>query len=166
MKRTAGLVLWLVVLPVGAAEVDVLIRSPDAHRAVFGRVVFDVEVLASDPVAWVDLFADGRPLGRFSEPPYRTTVDVGEANREHLFEAFAVDVEGRRAHRSLRTPAVRVDEEIDLSLRPLYVTVTRDGERVLDLPREAFTVRDDGSLQDVVTFERGDVPLTLSLIHI
>lgn len=164
MKRAAGLVLWLVVLPLGAAEVDVLIRSPDAHRAVFGRVVFDVEVLASEPVAWVDLFVDGRPLGRFPEPPYRTTVDVGEANREHLFEAFVVDVEGRRVHRSVRTPPVRVDEEIDLSLRQLYVTVTRDGERVLDLPREAFTVRDEGSLQDVVTFERGDVPLTALLL--
>lgn len=160
-----GLVVGsLAASPGTAGDIDVLIRSPAGDRPVFGRVTFEVDVLASGSLAHVDFFVDGRPLGRFTEAPYRVTVDLGQDNREHLFEVFAVDADGDRAHRSLRTPAVRVDEEIDLSLRQLYVTVTRDGARVLDVSRDAFSVFEDGVRQDLVTFERGDVPLTALLV--
>jgi Ca-activated chloride channel family protein len=44
------------------------------------------------------------------------------------------------------------------------VTVTRDEDRVLDLRREDFTVRDDGETQSLVTFEQGSVPMTALLL--
>ncbi len=61
-------------------------------------------------------------------------------------------------------PAV-VGEVIEVSLQQLYVTVTdRGGERVIDLGREAFSVLDDDRVQEIVTFERGDIPITAALV--
>ena len=45
----------------------------------------------------------------------------------------------------------------------IYVTVTGGGQRVLDLEREDFRITDEGKRQKIVTFERGDVPITATL---
>ena len=34
---------------------------------------------------------------------------------------------------TLETPSIRIDESVDIALQQLYVTVTRDGGRGLDL---------------------------------
>lgn len=58
-----------------------------------------------------------------------------------------------------------VDEVIEVGLQQLYVTVTnRRGERVIDLERDAFRVRDDGEPQRIVTFQGGEIPLTAVLV--
>jgi len=58
-----------------------------------------------------------------------------------------------------------VDEVIEVGLQQLYVTVTdRRGKRVLDLESEAFSVLDDDRLQEIVTFEGGDLPITAVLM--
>lgn len=60
---------------------------------------------------------------------------------------------------------IRVDETIDLQLQQIYVTVTRRGdEQTLDLSREDFRLIDDGQVQEIVTFERGDIPFTAMLL--
>jgi Ca-activated chloride channel homolog len=62
------------------------------------------------------------------------------------------------------TVDIQVDAEIEVELVPLYVTATRGDAGVDTLRREDFTLLDDGEPQAIVTFERGDVPLTAVLL--
>jgi len=76
----------------------------------------------------------------------------------------ARDVEGESASSVMVTSALQVDEIVEVELQQLYVTVTEGGQRVLDLDRDDFRITDEGKHQELVTFERGDVPITASLI--
>jgi Ca-activated chloride channel homolog len=156
--------LLLLAAAVPAAAIDVLLRSPRATDVVFGKVVVDAEVLSARPLKAVELKVDGRPAGRLTQPPFRFTVDVGEGNQAHTFEVTATDVDGAGATASVTTRRIEVDLEMDVALQQLYVTVSREGKRVLDLERGDFEVSDDGDAQTLVTFERGDVPLTAVLL--
>jgi Ca-activated chloride channel family protein len=64
----------------------------------------------------------------------------------------------------LQTPAIEVDDVLDLPLQQLYVTVTSGRDRVASLTRGDFAVFDDGQRQEIVTFEGGDAPLTAVLL--
>lgn len=170
MKRR-GSAWWVVALAVlaplfGRAQDDlyVTITSPPPGQPVFGEVEFAVEVTPTDQVEAVELFVDGDLAGRLEEPPFRVRFDVGQENREHRFEAVVRGLSGAMREARRVTPSVRVDEEVDLELQQLYVTVTRGEERVLDLGRDEVAVVDDGEPQKLVTFERGDIPLVALLL--
>ena len=137
--------------------------SPGADRPASGTVDVEALVAGAAPAAVV-LRVDGREVARLDAPPFRVRVDLGPENREHRFEAEALYADGRAERAELVTPAIRVDESLDLKLRQLYVTATRAGMRVRDLRREELTVFDDGHRQAIVTFERGDVPLAAVLL--
>ncbi|NJL29905.1 MAG: VWA domain-containing protein [Thermoanaerobaculia bacterium] len=62
------------------------------------------------------------------------------------------------------SPAISVDDVVDAELQQLYVTVTRDTRRALDLGEGDFAVIDNGTRQELVTFARGDVPLAASVL--
>ncbi|MFP3939711.1 MAG: VWA domain-containing protein [Thermoanaerobaculia bacterium] len=151
-------------LPAPSEALDVFLRSPRAGQAVFGRVTLEADVLSSEPVARLVFRVDGEVVAELTEPPWTTTVDVGQENRSRTFEVTVVDAAEESATARVETPPIAVAMELDLGLQQLYVTVTRRGERVLDLPREAFTVLDQGEPQELVTFEGGDVPLTAALL--
>lgn len=62
-------------------------------------------------------------------------------------------------------PAIAVDETLDLGLRQIYASIeNRRGQRILDLEEDELVVWDDGRRQELVTFERGDLPLTAVLL--
>lgn len=147
-----------------ALAIDVFVRSPRDGQVVFGQVPVEVEVLSSEPVVEVEIRLDGEVMARLTEPPYRVLVDVGEENRSRKFDITARDARGEISTRTVVTGRVEVNMEIDLGLQQLYVTVTRNGARVLDLERGEFQISDDGLPQEIVTFERGDVPLTAVLL--
>lgn len=149
----------------GAASVpDVLILQPRAGETVFGEVEVVAEVLSAEEIARVVFRLDGREVGRDATPPFRVVVDVGQDNVAHEFEVVAVTTAGVEGSAVRTTPPITVDEQLDLELQQLYVTVTRDDERVLQLPRRDFRILDNGMPQDIVTFEPGDVPLTAALL--
>jgi Ca-activated chloride channel family protein len=154
----------LLVAATPAAAIDVFIRSPRSTQMVFGSIGIEVEVLSAQPVAAVEFRVDGRPVGRLTAPPWGLVVDVGEENRAHTFEVTATDLAGASATASVTTRRVEVDMELDVGLQQLYVTVSRGGTRVLDLGRDDFAIQDEGATQTMVTFERGDVPLTAALL--
>ena len=163
MKRRSYLPLavasaFAVALP--AAALDVLLLSPRGGQPAFGFVVVEAEVLSSAPVVEVVFQVDGRLAARLTEPPWRVEIDVGHDNVGHRFEVEARDAAGATASASAESAAVRVDEQLDLELQQLYVTVARRGQYDLTLDRDAFRVVDDGERQRLVTFERGDAPLT------
>lgn len=151
-------------LPAGAQPPRVHILEPAGDQPVFGKVEIVAEVEAGDPVSSVEFFVNGRSRGVLREPPYRLQVDVGQGNQEHRFEVRAWTATGLTATATVETPAIRIDEAIDLRLQQLYVTASRGGQRILDLGRHEFRVLEDGVEQRLVTFERGDIPFTAVLL--
>lgn len=157
-------VLALASSPLSAGSIEVVITAPEAGVPVFGEVDFSAEVGGRERTVRVELFVDDRRVASLERPPYRVRVDVGDANRPRRFRAVAHGASGGTATAVAVTPKIEVDLEVDLWLQQLYVTVTRDGEAVLDLRREDFEIIDSGVEQRLVTFERGDVPLTMVLL--
>lgn len=144
---------------------DVTLVRPSGMDAVFGVVEVEAQVFLEpgEAVVEVSLWLDGELQGRLSSPPWRWQVDVGDGNREHEFKVLARG-SGQEAAARVRTPAIRVDEEVAVELQQLYVTVTDGNRRVLDLEPDNLRVVDNGRPQDLVTFARGDVPLTAVLL--
>ena len=135
---TAALLWALASTP--ARAIDVFILGPPAGKLATGEVDFVAEVISDKAILEVVFRVDGREIARRSSPPFTVRVDVGQDNIEHLFEVSARDGLGETARSSRRTPALHIDEELELELQQLYVTVTRAGERVLDVNRTAFEI--------------------------
>ncbi|HVS03268.1 MAG TPA: VWA domain-containing protein [Thermoanaerobaculia bacterium] len=146
------------------AEVHVDFISPDRTVPVFGETLFAVAVEADTPVERVEFLVDGSLVRTLQAPPWEVTVDVGQDNVEHHFRAVAHTVRGEKGASTLSTPRFSVNEEVDVALQELYVTVSRGERRILDLGVGDFRVFDDGKSQEMVTFQRGDVPLTAVLL--
>ncbi|MEM8963003.1 MAG: VWA domain-containing protein [Acidobacteriota bacterium] len=146
--------------PLYAEDLSVLLVEPTGLEAVFGQITVEADVQAPEAVE-VELFVDGRSFGSLDTPPYRWQVDVGQNNQGHTFEVVATGASGVTDRSTIKTPAIKINEEVDVALQQLYVTVMRsNGERVLDLVQGDFDVVDDGKRQNIVTFARGDLPLT------
>lgn len=156
--------LFCAIAATPAAAIDIFILGPPAGQFATGEVDLVAEVISERPIREVVFRVDGREIARRTTPPFSVTVDVGQDNVEHLFEVSASDEVGEQASASRRTPALRIDEEIELELQQLYVSVTRGGERVLDVDRAGFEILDNGEPQKIVTFSRGDVPITAVLV--
>ena len=154
----------LLLLATAAHAIGVRITQPEFGVPVFGRVEVVATVSSEHPITGVEIFLDGVPAGRLTQPPYRFRLDVGGDNVGHRFEVVARDTAGQEARDVVITPAIQIDQEIEIELQQLYVTVTRGGEAAGDLNRGDFTVVDDGLEQELVTFERGDVPLAALLL--
>ena len=147
-----------------AFAIDVLLRSPRAGETAFGEITVEAEVLAAEPIAEVEVRIDGRTAGRLTEPPWKLAVDVGQENVEHEIEVIARTVSGEEATARAKTARTRVDDTLDVKLQQLYVTVAAAPGHDLPLDRGDFRIDDGGDPQVIVTFERGDAPLTAVLL--
>ena len=164
LRCALGTLAVLLAAAAPAAALDVLLRGPQPGKPAFGELTLAAEVLGGEPIAVVEFRVDGEVVGRLNEPPWRLDVDLGEDNREHLFEVTVRTVSGDSVTARARTPKVRVDAAIDLQLQQLYVTVSGGSGRDPGLERDDFRVYDDRREQRIVTFERGDVPITAVLL--
>lgn len=161
--------IWSMVLSclAAAAQADagVEILAPAAGRPLFGVVTITAVVTADEEIETVDFAVDGRPVGSISSPPYTLQVDVGEENRSHLIEVVVAGRQGELVRATLTSPAVQVDERVDLELQQLYAVVTnRRGERALGLKAADFAITDDGVRQRLITVAGGEIPLTATLL--
>lgn len=144
---------------------SIAVVRPPADEPLFGLVTVEVEVSSAAPVAAVELWLDGVRVGQRAEAPWLFRIDVGQENRERQFEVVARTVGGDEARAAWIAPSIAVDEVVELDLQQLYVTVTDErGRRLLDLPRGAFEVRDEGERQELVTFASGEIPFTTTLL--
>lgn len=164
MRLTIPLTFILAVFATQAAAVEVWIDRPSGLEYVYGQVEILATVVSEESVAGVEIWVDGNRLGELVEPPYNVTVDVGYDNKVHEFQAIARSSTGKTATARVVTPVLEVDEVVDIELQQLYVTVSQFDRRVLDLQRQDFRILDDGDRQEMVTFERGDVPLAAVLL--
>ncbi len=160
-----ALALAACAMPVAAAEDPaIFLDYPLGLEFVSGPVKIEAGVIGDDPVRIVEFQVDGKPVVRFDRPPYRVTVDVGWENVEHEFTAILRTRGGLEVSSSVRTPRLRMDDELKVELMQLYVTASEGERRRLDLEREDFRIVDDGHEQKIVTFERGEVPVTAVLL--
>jgi Ca-activated chloride channel family protein len=137
----------------------VAFNSPQAGIAAFGELGIEVEVTDGEAVRKIEIFLDGRHLGTLNRRPYRIVADFGQENVEHTLRAVAHFASGTTREATLVTPKIKVDQEVTFALQQLYVSVEKDGKRVLDLTRDDFKVFDDGAEQGIRAFGRGDIPL-------
>lgn len=156
---------WLTASFLAADRIDIVFLEPSGMEAVFGETRVGIEVRSPEPIREVVLKVDGHDCGALSEPPFQFLVDVGQQNVAHTFLVSVVSVSGALVTSTLTTPMIHIDEEVDLELQQIYTTVLgRNGDRVLDLEKEAFEIIDNGTRQQLVTFERGDIPFTAVLL--
>ena len=164
MRRDLLAAWYLVWAAPAFAQPAVILLSPEPGQPVFGEVEIIAEVASEQRIRRVTFWLDGEVVGELREPPYRLTVDTGTSSREHRFEVVVEDVGGDVGQSLLISPKFDVDLELDLELQQLYVTVSQRGQRVLGLEQADFVVLDQRQPQELVTFERGDVPLTAVLL--
>jgi len=145
-------------------DIRVTIVEPAADSLVLGRVTVVAEVASEEEVAEVEFYVDGKAVGLVISPPYRIEIDLGERNTAHRFSVVARDIRGFHATASVETEPIPIARDYDVELQQLYVTVTSRSGRVLDLNAEDFVVRDNGEVQKITTFAKGDLPFTAALL--
>ncbi|MEM6706326.1 MAG: Ig-like domain-containing protein, partial [Acidobacteriota bacterium] len=149
----------------GSSELSVRFIDPPPDVPLFNLVEVAAEVTSTERVDRVEFFLGGELVEVDRSPPYRAVIDVGDENLERRLAVVAHSSSGTRARAELVAPAIRVDETVDLPLQQLYVTATDEsGEPVLDLTQDDFSVLDLGQEEELVTFTRGNVPLTIALL--
>ncbi|HEX7185424.1 MAG TPA: VWA domain-containing protein [Thermoanaerobaculia bacterium] len=157
-------VLLLALPTAGAQNLRVAILTPAPGQVIFGETEIAVQVSpAGARVEKVELYVDSVRVGVDESPPYRFVVDVGHENAEHHFEVVAQDASGATASAEVRTSRLQVDMAIDVRLQQLFVTI-EGGRGARGLTRDDFTILDEGVPQQIVTFERGEVPFTAVLL--
>lgn len=165
MRRLGFGVVALLLLAAAPRRLTVAILAPAQGEPLFGEVEVRIAIRpAGAAVQKVEVYLDGVRVGVLTKPPWRLAIDVGEGNVMHQLEVVATDPSGATASATLRSATIAVQEAIEVALRPVFVRVERGGELVRDLGREDFEVFDAGVRQQVITFERGDVPFTAVLL--
>jgi Ca-activated chloride channel family protein len=144
--------------------IPVTIINPISMQAVFGEIEIAAEVDSETELDRVEFYVNDLLMATVVDPPYRALIDVGEDNIDREIRAVAYGIWGGRGISTVETKQVEFEEEVEIALKQVYVTITRSGIPVIDLEPENFTVVDNGTTRDLVTFERGDVPLTAVLL--
>ncbi len=167
MKRLLITGMSALIGTVAAAEssLEVAITQPDFGAVIFGPTEVAAAVYPVDAdIESVEFYLDGVLVATDGEAPFEVEIDAGQDNREHRIEVVARGVDGSTGSASLTTGVIRTDDEVAVELRQLFVTITRNGERLTGLPQEAFSVFDDNVPQTLVTFAGGEVPFSAALV--
>ena len=146
------------------AAIQVRITSPEPGQPVFGPTELAAQVAGNEAISRVEFFVGGRSVGSVTAPPYKLTWNAGDQNVAREFRVVAYGTSGSSASDALKTEPVQIDERIDLELQQLYATVLRDRQRVLNLDPNDFRVFDNGQEQELVAFDRGELPLSAILL--
>lgn len=160
------LALSLLLGAAGAAQaaVGVQILTPTADQTIFGPTEIRASVDSTEAVVRVEFFVNGKLVGTATKAPWAVTWDAGQQNQKREFRAVVHGASGATAAHSVLTVPVQIDEQMDLRLQQLFVTVTRGEARTLDLDEADFRVFDNGKAQQIITFGRGELPLTAVLL--
>ena len=164
MKRLVPLAARLLAGASAARALEVVIVKPNPGEAMFGATTVAAEIYPIDAeVERLEFFLDGFLVGERREPPWEVLIDAGQGNEAHLVEVVAYGADGETASSQLTTATVRVDDEVDVNLRQLYISFD-DPVLAGDYGRDDFEVLDAGARQEIVTFESGDAPFSAVLL--
>jgi Ca-activated chloride channel family protein len=167
-RRPAAWALAAALLPLAAlpaaAAVKVKILAPAPQQPVFGQVVIEAQVSGDEAIERVEFLIDGKQVGVLRRSPYRVVAEVGEDNREREFRVLAFGARGGTAADRVLTLPVRIDEQMNVRLQQLFVTIMQRGARTLALEQSDFRILDNGKEQQIVTFDKGELPITAVLL--
>lgn len=146
------------------AAVSVQILSPAGDQPVFGKTEVQVAISSTEQVTRVEIFVNGKLVGTATQAPWTVSFEAGEQNIKREIRAVVHGASGATATHTVVTIPVQIDDQLDLRLQQLFVTVTRGQARTLDLDENDFKVYDNGKAQQIITFGRGELPLTAVLL--
>jgi VWFA-related protein len=147
---------------------QVKIVTPAIDRPLADPIVIQALVRAAPgrTVARVTAFLDGRDLGVRTRPPYRWVVPRPEnAAAVHVLIAAAdsAGAETRIEELVTREPGMRFTAEVPAVTLNL-AAIDANERFVSDLQPEELVIRDNGEVQEILDFARGEAPLRISLL--
>jgi VWFA-related protein len=151
-----------------ASPVKVRFVDPSGPALLSGpvRITVDAQTSEDARIVRVSLSIDGSLLSVLESSPYTLTWDAGKASAAvHTLKAVAEDSAGRRGEAVLTTRPLPSAQYEEVRLVTVYAAVSdARGRPVLDLPRDAFTLKEDGVAQTISTFAPARVPITVALL--
>ena len=141
--------------------------TPLDGAIVAGRTSVEVAV---DPavaplVRRVEFLVNGQRIAALSAPPWRLLHDLGPDFDARVLRAVAHGADGILGEAVIRTQAFRANEVATVKLVNVFATVRdRRGRYVMDLPREAFLLREDNRPQTITHFSQARLPLTVLVV--
>jgi Ca-activated chloride channel family protein len=159
-----GLALGLLAAGAARATVGVRIDSPAEGAPVFGRTEIKAELFASEPVVRVEFYVNGKLVGTATTPPWTVTFDAGDENIKREIKVVVYGSSGVAGSATRVSQPLQIDDTMDLKLQQLFITVNRGEHRALDLDQGDFRIADNGKTQQIVTFGKGELPLTAMLL--
>ena len=126
-----------------------------------------LQSIAGGAAKKLQLWLDDTMLKEWTEPPFTVVVPVAKIQKATLMRATATDAEGKEfTDLKILKGESRFMSKVEVNLVELPVSVfDADGRLVKDLPREDFTVTEDGVKQDLSSFEFAEsLPLSLGIV--
>lgn len=142
------------------APLRLRIEHPGTETVAAGEVPVELSVSGDEPVARVDVYVDGSLEASLERPPYRVVLSLPDRAEPRTFRAVAVGEAGGRAEDSVTTRRVELREEVEVALKQVYLTATNAAGRPAAISRDDLRLFDSGRSRPIVTFERGNLPLT------
>jgi Ca-activated chloride channel family protein len=126
-----------------------------------------VQSIAGGEAKSLKLYLDTELVKEWNRPPYVVTVPGDRMKRATLLRATAIDADGKEfSDVKMLKGEKRFISRIEVNLVELHVSVyDPEGRFVRGLPREAFTVFEDGVKQEISAFEFAEaLPLSLGIV--
>ncbi len=145
------------------------VRILELPKADSGAVELKVAVqsVAGGEVKSLKLYLDTDLVKEWTGPPYVVTVPADRLKRATLLRATATDAEGKEfSDVKMLKGEKRFISRIAVNLVELHISVfDPEGRFVRGLPKEAFTVFEDGVKQEISSFEFAEaLPLSLGIV--
>lgn len=154
-------------VPAASETFTVRILSPLPTDTVIGRtdVVLEVTAPAGATVLKVELYAEDHLVTTLLEPPWKFSWDAGDSLRARTLRARAYVSTGDTASARVTTRAITGAERAHVTLVEVYCTVRNEqGDYLMDLGKEDFTVLESGKPQQIAVFSAGRKPMHLVLL--
>lgn len=168
-RSLSGVLLAVLVAATRASGSDtppqVRIVAPTPNDILVGDVSIEVRTTGVVPGDVVEVFADGRPVGRLAKEPWALAWNAGGTPRPHAFAAVLLR-EGREVAVSrVRTRGLGFTANASarvVSLSPIVSDAS--GRYVTGLTRDDFRLVVDGQRQPIETFEAVNSSLSVVLV--
>lgn len=170
-SRLSRIAIWASLattcVSLASTEPNVVLLRPADGAMLIGpvEIAFLPQGIEDADVRSASVTIDGREVALVSEPPWRATVDVGEAIVARRIEVTLTLADGRSLRAGRTYPAAAAIQRVDVRLVNLSVNVAdRRGNPLPGLGREAFTVFDQGVPVPIERFSAQPDGLSIALV--
>ena len=126
-----------------------------------------VQSIAGGELRGLKLYLDADLVKEWSAPPYTASVPAERLKRATLIRATAIDADGKEfSDVKLLKGEKRFISRVEVNLVELHISVyDGEGRFVKGLPKETFSIFEDGVRQEISAFEFAEaLPLSLGIV--